>query len=35
MPRIIPTAPRNSKRGGLLFRFRGVGSFGPKGLKST
>ena len=34
MPSSNPIAPKNSKRGGLRLRRPGVGSFGPKGLKS-
>ena len=34
MPSNNPIAPRNSKRGGLRLPRPGVGSFGPKGLKS-
>ena len=34
IPRTRPTAPRNSKRGCFRLYLRGVGSFGPKGLKS-
>ena len=34
MPSSNPIAPRNSKRGGFRLRRPGVGSFGPKGLKS-
>ena len=34
MPSSSPIAQRNSKRGGLRFRWFGVGSFGPKCSKS-